>query len=99
MWQELVDDLRKAATAVLSWRREHSPGQFVVTCRNCQRAVPIGTTEFPFHSIRVCCCLCDDTESYRPSEVHFDLPHKLVRLQNQPGRSHTRPVGDSPALG
>jgi len=41
--------------------------QFVVTCKDCHRAVPTGAKEFPFHSIEVTCPLCGEKHRYLPS--------------------------------
>ena len=51
--------------------------QFVVTCKDCHRAVPTGAKEFPFHSIEVTCTLCGKQRRYRPSEVILGRPKEL----------------------
>lgn len=57
--------------------------RFTVICRSCQRVVPAGTTEFPFHSLPVRCRLCGAAYTYRPSEVALRTPHALVRHQEK----------------
>jgi RNase P subunit RPR2 len=52
--------------------------QFVVTCKDCHRAVPSGAKEFPFHSIEVACPLCGEKHRYLPSEVVLGRPNELV---------------------
>ncbi len=49
-----------------------------MTCRSCHRDVPIGVKEFPYHSILVECCLCGETQRYRPSDMVLAIPHRLV---------------------
>jgi hypothetical protein len=55
--------------------------QFVVTCKDCHRAVPSGAKEFPFHSIEVACLLCGEKHRYLPSEVFLGRPNHLVAKQ------------------
>src|ERR1039458_2568373 len=43
--------------------------QFVVTCKDCQRAIPTGAKEFPFQSITIECPQCGELRRYLPSEV------------------------------
>jgi Zn finger protein HypA/HybF involved in hydrogenase expression len=59
--------------------------QFVVTCKDCHRAVPIGAKEFPFHSIEVTCPLCGEKHKYLPSEVSLGRPDQLVTQQKRAG--------------
>lgn len=99
MYQELLDVLRKIITVVIRWRQQRTAQQFVVACKECKRAVPIATREFPFHSISVCCCLCGAIKTYRPSEVIFGLPHELVRQRKLPDGLHSHPTGKPLAVG
>ena len=55
--------------------------QFVVTCKDCHRAVPTGAKEFPFQSITVECPLCSEVRQYRPSEVFLGRADQLVVRQ------------------
>jgi RNase P subunit RPR2 len=52
--------------------------QFIVTCKDCHRAVPSGAKEFPFHSIEVTCPLCGEKHRYLPSEVILGRPNELA---------------------
>jgi hypothetical protein len=52
--------------------------QFVVTCKDCHRAVPTGAKEFQFHSTEVTCPLCGEKHRYLPSEVILDRPNELA---------------------
>jgi RNase P subunit RPR2 len=52
--------------------------QFVVTCKDCQRAIPTGAKEFPFHSVEVTCPLCGKQHRYLPSEVILGRPNELA---------------------
>ena len=52
--------------------------QFVVTCKDCHRAVPSGAKEFPFHSLEVTCPLCGEKLRYLPSEVILGRPNELA---------------------
>jgi RNase P subunit RPR2 len=52
--------------------------QFVVTCKDCHRAVPTGAKEFPFRSIEVTCPLCGEQHRYLPSEVILGRPNELA---------------------
>ena len=51
---------------------------FVVTCKDCHRAVPSGAKEFPFHSIEITCPLCGEKHRYLPSEVILGRPNELA---------------------
>lgn len=55
----------------------------MVTCRSCRRNVPIGVKEFPSHSIPVECCLCGETQRYRPSDMMLAIPDRLVLRQQR----------------
>jgi hypothetical protein len=57
--------------------------QFVVTCKDCHRAVPSGAKEFPFKSIDVTCPLCSELRRYLPSEVFLGRPDGLVSRQQR----------------
>jgi RNase P subunit RPR2 len=59
--------------------------QFVVTCKDCHRAVATGVKEFPFHSIVVTCPLCGEKHRYLPSEVLLSRPDQLVTRQQRTG--------------
>ena len=59
--------------------------QFVVTCKDCHRAVPAGAKEFPFQSIVVACPLCGKQSRYRPSEVLLGWPNQLVAKKRAEG--------------
>ena len=59
--------------------------QFVVTCKDCHRAVPTGVKEFPFHSIEVTCPLCGEKHRYLPSEVFLGRRDYLVPRQRRSG--------------
>jgi len=59
--------------------------QFVVTCKDCHRAVPTGAKEFPFQSITVACCLCGELRRYLPTEVFLGRPDQLVTRQQRTG--------------
>jgi hypothetical protein len=52
--------------------------QFVVTCKDCQRAVPSGVKEFPFHSMEVTFPLCGEKHRYLPSEFMLGRPNELA---------------------
>ena len=52
--------------------------QFVVTCKDCQRAVPSGVKEFPFHSMEVTFPLCGEKHRYLPSEFILGKPNELA---------------------
>jgi RNase P subunit RPR2 len=52
--------------------------QFVVTCKDCQRAIPTGAKEFPFHSMEVTCPLCGEKHRYLPSEFILGKPNELA---------------------
>ena len=52
--------------------------QFVVTCKDCHRAVPSGAKEFPFHSIEITCPLCGEKHRYLPSEVILGRANELA---------------------
>jgi hypothetical protein len=54
--------------------------QFVVTCKDCHRAVPSGAKEFPFHSIEETCPLCGEKHRYLPSEVFLGRPERTPVL-------------------
>lgn len=70
--------------------------QFIVNCTDCRRNVPIGTAEFPFHSISVVCALCGATDRYRPSEIAFGIPDEMLRKTQHseplPVRRNARPA-------
>jgi RNase P subunit RPR2 len=59
--------------------------QFVVTCKDCHRAVPSGVKEFPFKSIAVTCPLCGELRQYRPSEIFLGRPDQIVVHQRRTG--------------
>jgi hypothetical protein len=59
--------------------------QFVVTCKDCHRAVPSGVKEFPFHSIEVTCPLRGEQHRYLPSEVILGRPNELVAKKRAEG--------------
>ena len=59
--------------------------QFVVTCKDCHRAVPSGAKEFPFHSIELTCPLCGEPRRYLPSEIFLSRPDRLVTRQQRAG--------------
>jgi len=52
--------------------------RFVVTCKDCQRAISTGAKEFPFHSIEVTCPLCGEKHRYLPSQVILGKPNELA---------------------
>lgn len=84
MRQHLSEQLRGILTSTLRRFRDSSADKrFVVTCRSCRRNVPMGMTEFPFHSIPVECCLCGETQRYRPSEMILAMPHELILRQER----------------
>lgn len=56
---------------------------FIVRCKRCQRDVPSGVREFPFHSIKVECPLCSEQQQYRPSDVFLGQPNVLVEAQQK----------------
>jgi RNase P subunit RPR2 len=57
--------------------------QFVVTCKDCHRAVSSRAKEFPFHSIEVACPLCGKKHRYLPSEVILGRPNELAAKKQQ----------------
>ncbi len=59
--------------------------QFVVTCKDCHRAVPAGAKEFPFQSITVECPLCGELRRYLPSELFLGKPDHLVQHPQRAG--------------
>lgn len=99
MWQEFLDLLRKLVRTANAWQQKRGAERFVVHCKECKRAVPIGSRDCPFHSIPVRCCLCGAIETYRPSQVVFALPHELVRLQKGARGLRFQPSGRPVALG
>jgi RNase P subunit RPR2 len=59
--------------------------QFVVTCKDCHRAVRSGAKEFPFQSVMVECPLCGELRRYLPTEVFLGRPDQLVTRQQRAG--------------
>jgi RNase P subunit RPR2 len=59
--------------------------QFVVTCKDCYRAVPSGVKKFPFQSIVATCPLCGKQSRYRPSEALLGWPNQLVAKKRAEG--------------
>lgn len=55
----------------------------VVVCKRCQRQVPSGQQEFPFHSITVACPLCRESRRYLPTEVFLGRVDQLVIKQQR----------------
>ena len=53
--------------------------QFVVTCKDCHRAVPTGAKEFPFHSMEVC-CLEQERQAKGHPTLGFIRPHRIEKL-------------------
>lgn len=84
MAYELLDGLRIFIERVARrFRHSADHKRFSVLCRKCGRVVPAGAETFPFHSVRVRCCLCGASDTYRPSEVTLQAPHALVRHQEK----------------
>ena len=72
--------------------------QFVVTCKECRRAVPTGAKGFPFQSITVECLLCGELRRYLPSEVFLGRPDRLVSRKPRTGGRLSRSPSENSLL-